>query len=71
MEMILRCADVNTNEITGPSMKSFKDDVTLITESESHMEQQVTRLQELFKWAPMKIKPSVCQSLSLLKGNCK
>ena len=35
------------------------------------MEQLVTRLQELFKWAAMKIKPSKCQSLSFLKGNCK
>ena len=29
MEMILRRAEVNTNEITGPSMKSFMDDITL------------------------------------------
>ena len=71
MEMILRSADVNTNQITGPSIKAFMDDVTLIAESRSHMEQLVTRLQELFKWAAMKIKPSKCQSLSLLKGNCK
>ena len=71
MEMILRSADVNTNQITGPSMKPFMDVVTLIAESRSHMEQLVTRLQELFKWAAMKIKSSKCQSLSLLKGNCK
>ena len=71
MEMILRRADVNTNQITGPSMKAFMDDVTLIAESRSHKEQLVTRLQELFKWAAMKIKPSKCRSLSLLKGNCK
>ena len=71
MEMILRSADVNTNQITGPSMKAFMDDVTLIAESRSHMEQLVTRLQELFKWAAIKIKPSKCRSLSLLKGNCK
>ena len=71
MEMILRSADVNTNQITGPSMKAFMDDVTLIAESRLHMEQLVTHLQELFKWAAMKIKPSKCQSLSLLKGNCK
>ena len=31
----------------------------------------MTRLQELFKWAAMKIKPSKCRSLLLLKGNCK
>ena len=71
MEMILRSADVNTNQITGPSMKAFMDDVTLIAESRSHMEQLVTHLQELFKWAAMIIKPSKCRSLSLLKGNCK
>ena len=33
MEMILRSADVNTNQITGPSMKVFMDDVTLIAVS--------------------------------------
>ena len=71
MDMILRSADINTNQITGPSMKAFMDDVTLIAESRSHMEQLVTRLQELFKWAAMKIKPSKCRGLSLLKGNCK
>ena len=71
MEMILRSADVNTNQITSPSQKAFKDDVTLIAESRSHMEHLVTRLQELFKWAAMKIKSSKCWSLSLLKGNCK
>ena len=27
MEMILRIAEVSTNEITGPSMKTFMDDV--------------------------------------------
>ena len=26
--MILRSADINTNQITGPSMKAFMDDVT-------------------------------------------
>ena len=71
MEMILRSADVNTNQITGPPMKAFMDDVTLIAESRSHMEQLVTRLQELFKWVTMKIKPSKFRSLSLLKGNCE
>ena len=70
-EMILRSTEVNTNQITGPSRKAFMDDVTLIAESRSRMEQLVTHLQELFKWAAMKIKPSKCQSLSLLKGNCK
>ena len=71
LEMILRCGYVNTNQITGHSMKAFMDDVTLIAESRSLMEQLVTRLQELFKWAAMKIKPSKCRSLSFLKGNCK
>ena len=70
MEMILRGADVNNNQITGPSMKAFMNVITLIAESRSHMEQLVTRLQELFKWAAMTIKPSKCRSLSLLKGNC-
>ena len=60
MEMILRRADVNTNQITGPSMKAFMDDVTLIAESRSLTEQPVTRLQEFFKWAAMKMKPSKC-----------
>ena len=60
MEMILRCADVNINQITSPSMKAFMDDVTLIAEFRSHLEQSVTRFQELFKWAAMEIKPSKC-----------
>ena len=71
MEMKLRCANVNNNQITSPSMKAFMDDITLIAEFRSHMEQLVTRLQELFKWAAMKIKSSKYRSLSLLKGNCK
>ena len=28
-------------------------------------------IQELFKWAVMKIKPSKCCSLSIIKGNCR
>ena len=52
-------------------MKAFMDDITLIAESRSHMEQLVTHLQGLFRWAAMKIKPSKYRSLSLLKGNCK
>ena len=71
MEMILRSPEVNTNEITGPSMKAFMDDVTLVAESRSHMEQLVTHLQELFKWAAMKIKLSRCRSLSIIKGDCR
>ena len=69
MEMILQCAKVNCNEITGLSKKAFKDDVTLVTESRSQIKQQVTCLQEVSKWAVMKIKPSKCRSLSLIKGN--
>ena len=57
MEMILPSADVNTNQITGPSMKAFIDDETVIAESKSHMEQFLTHLQELFKWAALKIVP--------------
>ena len=71
MEMILLSTEVNTNEITGISMETFMDDVTLVTESRSHFEQLLNRLQELFKWAVMKIKPSKCRSLSIIKGNCR
>ena len=35
------------------------------------MEQLVRHLQELFKWPAMKIKPSKCRCLSLLKANSK
>ena len=69
MEMILPSAEVKTNEITSPSMKAFMYDVTLVAESRSHIEQLVTHQQELFKWAAMKIKPSKCHSLSIIKGN--
>ena len=31
----------------------------------------MTRVQELFKWAVMKIKPSKSSSLSIIKGRCK
>ena len=34
-KMILRSAEVNTNQITGPSTKAIMDDVTLIAESRS------------------------------------
>ena len=69
MEMILHSTEVNTNEINGPSLKAFLDDVNLAVESRSHMEQLVTRLQVLFKWAAMKIKLSKCRSLSIIKGS--
>ena len=71
MEMILRCAEVSTYKITGPSIMAFMDDVTLVAESRSHMEQLVTLLQVLFKWAVIKIKPSKCRSLLIIKGNCR
>ncbi len=71
MMMILRSAEVNTNEITGPFMKAFMNNITLITEFRLHMEQLVTRMQGLFKWAVMKIKPSKCRILSIIKGNCR
>ena len=53
-----KTSDLIINEITDPSMKAFMDDVTVVAESRSHMEQLLTRLQDLFKWAAMKIKPS-------------
>ena len=58
MAMILRSAEDNTNEIIGQFMKAFMDDISLVTEFRSRMEQLVTRPQDLFKWAAMKIKPS-------------
>ena len=33
MEMMLLSTEINRNEITGPSMKAFMDDETLVTES--------------------------------------
>ena len=47
MEMILCFAEVNTNELTGQSLKAFMDDLTLV--AESHIEHLVTRRRELFK----------------------
>ena len=38
-------------------MKAFMDDVTVILESKSNMDKLLKRLQELFNWAVMKIKP--------------
>ena len=37
MEMLLHGAKDTTSKKTVPSMKAFKDDVTLISESKSHM----------------------------------
>ena len=55
MEMLLRSKDT-TSKKTVPSMKAFMDDVRVISESKSHMEKLLKRLQELFKWAVMKVK---------------
>ena len=52
-------------------MKAFMDDVTVISESKSHMEKLLKYLHELFKWAIMKIKPSKSHSLSIIKGRCQ
>ena len=71
MEMILCSAKVYTYEITGPSMETFMDVVTLVAEFKSHIEQLVTCLQEFFKWATIKMKLPKCQCLSIIKGNCK
>ena len=68
-EMILRSAEVNINETTGPSIEAFMDYANLVAEFKSHMEQLVTCRQELFRWAAMKIKPSKCHSLSIITGN--
>ena len=66
--MLLRSTKDTTSKKTVPSMKAFMDDVTVISESKSHMEKLLKRLQELFKWAIMKIKPSKSRSLSIIKG---
>ena len=62
MEMLLR----STKDTT-----SKKGDVTVISESKQHMEKLPKRLQELFKWAVMKVKPSKSRSLSIIKGKCQ
>ena len=71
MEMLLRCTKDTTSQKTVPSRKAFMDDVTVISELKSHMEKQLKRLQELFKWAVMKVKPSKSRSLSIIKGKCQ
>ena len=70
MEMLLRSTKDTTSKKTVPSMKALMDDVTVISESKSHMEKLLKRLQELFKWAVMKVKPSKSRSLSIIKGKC-
>ena len=42
MKMKLYSAGVNTNEIIGPYMKAFMDDITLVGLSRSYMEQLPT-----------------------------
>ena len=71
MEMILHCAENNTNEITDQSMKAFMDVVTLFTECKSHMEQSLNRLQKLFKWDVMKMKPPNVAVYLYLKESTK
>ena len=51
MEMLLRRTKDTTSKKTVSSMKAFMDDGTVISESKSHMEKLLKRLQELFKWA--------------------
>ena len=68
MEMLLRSTEDTTRNKTIPCMKAFMDDVTVISESKSHMEKRLKCLQELLKWAEMKIKPSKSRSLSIIKG---
>ena len=64
MEMLLVISSVLHSKKTVPSMKAFMDDMTVISESKSHMEKLLKRLLEIFKWAGMKIKPSKSCSLS-------
>ena len=71
MEMLLRSTKDTTSKKTVPSLKAFMDYVTVISESKSHMEKLLKRLQELFKWAVMKIKPSKSRCLSIIKGKCQ
>ena len=67
MEMLLHSTEDTTSKKTVPSMKAFMNDVAVISESKSHMEKLLKHLQELFKWAVMKIKPSKSCSLSIIK----
>ena len=71
MEMLLRSTKDTISKKTVPSMKTFMDDMTVISESKSHMENLLKCLQELFKWAVMKVKPSKSRSLSIIKGKCQ
>ena len=55
IEMLLRSTKDTTSKKTVPSIKALMDYVTVISESKSHMEKLQKRLQELFKWAVMKV----------------
>ena len=71
MDMLLRSTKDTTSKKTVPSMKGLMVDVTVISESKSHMEELLKRLQELSKWAVLKINPSKSFSLSIIKGRCQ
>ena len=71
MEKLLHSTKDTTSKKIVPSMKAFMDDATVISESKSHMEKLLKHLQELFKWAVMKIIPSKSHSLSIIKGKCQ
>ena len=71
LEMLLPSTEDTTSKKTVPSKKAFMDDVTAISESKSYMEKLQKHIQELFKWAVMKIKPSKSHSLSIIKGRCQ
>ena len=45
--------------------------MTVVSESKSNMEKLLKHMQELFKVAVMKIKPSKIRSLSIIKGRCQ
>ena len=71
MEMLLHSTEDTTSKKSVPSMKAFMDDVTVVSESKSHMEKLLKRLQKLFKWAVMKIRASKSHCLSITKGRCQ
>ena len=52
-------------------MKAFMDDTTVISESKRQMEKLLKRLQELFKWAVLKIRSTKSRNLSIIKGRCQ
>ena len=66
-----RSTEDTTSKKTVPSMKAFIDVVTMISESKLHMEELLKCLQEPFKWAVMKLKPSKSRNLSIIKERFK